>query len=549
MPAAAGQKQESINPVKRRTLAQRWADITLRSKITGVTVLILSFGLLVAGVGTMSLLKPTLYASHDQELRQYRSNPTAALQQGADMHNPTQGDVINARGPNYVALYDSEGQLLADNNYAEIPEEFADSVMPSIEAIDTDLIPQEIDDFDIIEFKAEDGTAWRAVLVPLFDQETGSTDRTLLVASSTRVIENVMAQYITIFSGFGLAVILLGAALTRILVTATFEPLSEVERTAREIARGDFSKRIHVASPNTEVGHVGTSLNIMLDKIDESFKERQKTIEQMRRFIGDAGHELRTPLVSVRGYAEMYRLGMLQEQEQVDQAMGRVEKEAIRMTSLVEDLLSLARLDSKRELNMVPLDLNSLARDAALDAVAQAPDREIVAIECEQTPMALGDEHKVRQLMTNLLGNAIRHTDADSPIEIAVIATPDAARFEIRDHGEGVPEPIRQKIFDRFWRADTSRNRETGGSGLGLAIVSSIVAAHGGSVSVHDTEGGGATFRVDLPHAVGEEPVERQDATTVFQQNAAAVAAGGRRSGSRTRGRGSRSRRKENGEG
>lgn len=176
------------------------------------------------------------------------------------------------------------------------------------------------------------------------------------------------------------------------------------------------------------------------------------------------------------------------------------------MTSLVEDLLSLARLDERRPLEMKPLDLNSFARDAAMDASVQAPDRLISAVESAETPMAYGDEHKIRQIMTNLIGNALRHTEDGTPIEVVVSAEPEFARFEIRDHGEGIPPQIREKIFDRFWRADNSRNRETGGSGLGLAIVASIIDAHNGEVSVADTDGGGATFRVDLPYADAIEP-------------------------------------------
>jgi two-component system OmpR family sensor kinase len=361
-----------------------------------------------------------------------------------------------------------------------------------------------------------DGVEWKAVVAPI--SIDGKPNATLLIAQSTANINRTMASYVVIFTGFGIAVILLGAALTRLLVTTTFLPLAEVEQTALEIARGDYSKRILVASPHTEVGHLGESLNIMLDRLDGSLEDRERTINQMRRFIGDASHELRTPLVSVRGYAELYRMGALQDEEHVGQAMERIEKEAIRMTALVEDLLALARLDERRPLELTSLSLNQLANDAALDAGAQAPDREVTVREDPANPTVVGDEHKVRQVMTNLLGNAMRHTPEGSPIEITVTAVdavatePAVSRFEIIDHGDGIPEQVRNKIFGRFWRADTSRNRETGGSGLGLAIVKSIVDAHAGSVSVHDTPGGGATFRVDLPAAAASDdtlPIQR----------------------------------------
>lgn len=511
----------------KRSLAQRWADVTLRNKITSVTVMILLFGLAVTGAGTISLLKPSLYNAQDAELQQILADPTPVLQPGATPGTINRADVENASGHYYVAMFNSAGEFLYDNSGTTTTR------TPEVHEIDVSRFQEPGGSRRVFEFIAADSTKWRAVLAPVYSvQNVLSTQISgyLLVATSTAIIDRVAAQYMTIFLGFGLAVVLLGAALTRILVTATFEPLSEVERTAREIARGDFSKRIHVASPNTEVGHVGTSLNVMLDRINNAFNDRANTIEKMRRFVGDAGHELRTPLASVRGYAELYRMGVFQTPEEVEQAMGRIEKEAIRMTSLVEDLLSLARLDASRKLDMMPLDLNALARDAALDALAQDPNRDITALPSPDTPMALGDEHKVRQIMTNLLANALRHTDASSTIEIAVISLPDCARFEVRDHGEGVPEQHREKIFDRFWRADTSRNRETGGSGLGLSIVSSIVEAHHGRVSCHETPGGGATFRVDLPLAQAEVESAPAGAAEVFSsQNTTADTKNGSR--------------------
>lgn len=477
-------------------LADRWANVSLRAKITGVTVFILTLGLVVAGVGTLSVLRPALSSNQASVLSQLRSDPRPALRFGASLNGLKQADVLEAGPQYYVAVLDRDGVLQYDN-----VQSGRDQSVPIVPRISVDSAMQKSDGF--WRLKSKDGTEWQAVVKPVFDGD--DAEGLLLIASSSAFINQAMAQYIVIFTGFGIAVILLGAALTRLLVTATFLPLAEVEKTALEISRGDYSKRIMVSSPNTEVGHLGESLNIMLDRLDGSLEEQQRTIQKMRRFIGDASHELRTPLVSVRGYAELYRMGALQDDEQVGQAMERIEKESIRMTSLVEDLLALARLDEGRALELTELSLNKLARDAALDGRAQQSDRAVTVIEDPSDPVVLGDEHKVRQLMTNLIGNAMRHTPDGSPIEVVVSSpepaqdSPRMSRFEIVDHGEGVPEQIREKIFGRFWRADTSRNRETGGSGLGLAIVKSIVDAHGGRVAVVDTPEGGATFRVDLP--------------------------------------------------
>lgn len=475
-------------------LADRWADISLRTKITGVTVFILSLGLIVAGVGTQSALRPQLIATQDSELLRVATNPKIALAMGADINNLRCEDIIDADPRNYVAVLDSEGNVRCDNlsQYSAVAVPVLDRLKPG---------SMQINPGSPFSLPGSDGVEWRAIAVPIMSNQGDGIAGTLLLSSSTAAANRTMAQFALVFSGFGLAVLLLGAALTRILVTNTFAPLAEVERTALEISRGDFSKRIMVASPHTEVGHLGESLNVMLDRIDASFDERVRTIEQMRRFISDAGHELRTPLVSVRGYAEMYRHGWLTETEQLDQAMERIEKEAIRMGLLVDDLLALARLDERRPLELTPLDLNKIAADTALDTRVQAPDREITVIEDASCPVVTGDEHKVQQVMTNLIGNALRYSPDGSPIEIRVSSdeAQHTAVFEVVDHGEGVPEQFREKIFDRFWRADTSRNRETGGSGLGLSIVQSIVDAHGGTVSVHETPGGGATFRVELP--------------------------------------------------
>lgn len=477
----------------RLTLAERFARVSLLSKITGVTVFILTLGLFVAGAGTLAFLKPQLTLTQEIELRQLLVDPTPALAVGADPTALTRNDVLSASDRYYIAVLDDSGTLLIDNF-----RHWSSRKSPVLPVITSEWVERQGD--QPFQVMSDDGAQWRAVAAPV----TGlGVEGTMVFATSTEFVNQIMAQYLTVFTGFGIAVILLGAALTRLLVIATFEPLHEVERTALEIAQGDFSKRINVQAPGTEVGHLGESLNVMLDEIDLSFKERARTIDQMRRFVGDAGHELRTPLASVRGYAELYRMGALDDPDDIKQAMGRIEGEAIRMGDLVEDLLALARLDERRPLELQPIDLVPLAHDAVLDAWAQAPDRDINVIIDDDPVVVLGDELRVRQMLTNLIANALRHTPDGSPIEVVVSHLPGTTmgQFEVVDHGEGIPAQLRDKIFDRFYRADNSRNRETGGSGLGLSIVKSIADAHGGIVSAHETDNGGATFRVELPLA------------------------------------------------
>ncbi|WP_411558054.1 ATP-binding protein [Plantibacter sp. MPB07] len=536
------------------SLSTWWSSVSLRTKITGVTVLVLAFGLLVAGMGTTPLLKEVLtQQANDSLVTAAKGKIVGEISEDGQLQ-------LDAPSTLFVAVYDTNGELRASSGWDEsiAPEHPAHLSANDVAASGTQIYTTT---------NASGTIVYHAVSVPvtLDGFRTGAA----WVAISMQGTDNTIATYLTIFFVLGVLIIVVGALLTRWLVTGTFEPLRQVERTAAAFADGDFSQRLAGSTPNTEVGRLSRSLNTMLARIDRAYSDRGKTIEQMRNFVGDASHELRTPLVSVRGYAELYRMGALQTPQDVAQAMERIEKEAIRMGALVEDLLQLARLDETRPLNVAPVDLLPIARDAALDTTAQAPGRTVQVVRDERMaravdddasettgesptatdtpaqtgstgpifgatfnrfrrrpkpsgdattpdtkpiaepltlavpPIVLGEENKIRQVVTNLIGNALRFTPADSPIELAVgtDARAGTASIAIVDHGEGIPPQIREKIFQRFWRADSSRTRETGGSGLGLAIVASIVAAHGGTVDVTETPGGGATFRVILPLA------------------------------------------------
>ncbi|WP_285115931.1 HAMP domain-containing sensor histidine kinase [Leifsonia sp. fls2-241-R2A-40a] len=552
-------------------LLDRWNAISLRTKITGVTVLMLTLGLLVTGIGTMAMLKPVLLDQLDAQLS--AASGASYLNTYLFKSTADEDQIATDASPSdyFAALYDSNGKLVK-TNWTNIPHAHRPDIPTSLTLSAAKGMPP-----GGFTLHSNDGrTTYRALATTQTFAGTGEL-ATAIVATTTSQIDTVLASFLAIFLGFGVIVIIVGAGLTRMLVTTTFAPLREVEQTAAAIADGDFSQRLGGATPNTEVGRLNRSLNTMLNRIDRAFSDRARTIDQMRRFVGDASHELRTPLVSLRGYAELYRMGALQTPEDVAQAMDRIEKEAIRMGILVEDLLELARLDETKPLDVRRVDLVKIAQDAAMDAMAGSPGRvvsvltpaavapdeddelepgvdtvpmtipesasrpsnatgpiafaggalarlrrgrgrrgateslpvttgeKIVLAHPEPTEPAivLAEENKLRQVVTNLVGNALRYTPEGSPIEIAVQVDhrTERAVLEVRDHGEGIPPQIREKIFQRFWRADTSRARETGGSGLGLAIVSSIVAAHNGTVDVVDTDGGGATFRVSLPLA------------------------------------------------
>jgi two-component system OmpR family sensor kinase len=267
--------------------------------------------------------------------------------------------------------------------------------------------------------------------------------------------------------------------------------------------------------PRTEVGRLTAVLNDMLDRIQASFdlqrqlqaaaedaeRQARASEDRMRRFVADASHELRTPLTSIRGFAELYRQGAVDGPAEVARVMGRVESEAARMGGLVDDLLLLARLDQERPLVLTPVDLLTVAADVVHDARAGAPEHPIELEVSVAPPVVLGDEPRLRQVLHNLVSNAYRHTPPGTPILVRLAVAGDDALVEVVDHGPGLPAAAREQIFERFYRTDTARDRDRGGAGLGLAIVAALVHAHSGTVDVLDTPGGGATFRVRIPHA------------------------------------------------
>jgi two-component system OmpR family sensor kinase len=352
-------------------------------------------------------------------------------------------------------------------------------------------------------------SAYRVLVFPVqFDDGTQG----LAAVAAPITDANRTVQRLTILElGIGAIVLLVFAGVGYGFVRSSLRPLVEVEETAEAIAAGDLSRRVKEGDPRTEVGRLSKSLNTMLVQIEESFHAQKvseasarQSEDRMRRFVADASHELRTPLTSIRGFAELYRQGAVSEGAELDRVMKRVEDEAARMGLLVEDLLLLARLDQQRPILHEPVDLLHLARDAAHDASAVAPDRKVdVEVTGDGPPVVMGDDARLRQVFGNLVTNALTHTPAGTPVTLRLGADDHSgmAALEVVDHGPGLSPEQSSKVFERFYRADASRTRAHGGSGLGLSIVAALVAAHGGRVEVDSRPGEGATFRVLLPLA------------------------------------------------
>jgi two-component system OmpR family sensor kinase len=336
--------------------------------------------------------------------------------------------------------------------------------------------------YRVLRKVSDTGSGTMTIAIPLTD-----------VAQTLSRLRNIEAIVIA-------AVLLALAAFAWLLIRLGLRPLDRMGETADAIAAGDLSRRVSPASERTEVGRLGLALNAMLGQIEHAFGERQASEDRLRRFLSDASHELRTPLTSIRGYAELFRMGATAGGEGTEKAMARIEEEATRMGILVEDLLALARLDEMPETRHEPVDLEVLARDAADDARAAARDRE-VTVTVEGPHVVSGDSSQLRQVLANLMRNALTHTPAGSPIELALAGANGSVRIEVRDHGPGLPAGAADSVFERFWRAETGRERGKAGAGLGLAIVAAIVAAHDGTASARNAPGGGAVFTIELPAA------------------------------------------------
>jgi len=356
------------------------------------------------------------------------------------------------------------------------------------------------------------GGQWRVVLAPLNDGSGG----TVAVATTLDDVGATIHRLVLIdlIASIGVLLILAGVGVG--IVAASLRPLAEIERTAGAIAAGDLTRRVPDRDQRTEVGRLGRALNSMLAQIESAFRSRaaseaaaRRSEERMRRFVADASHELRTPLTTIRGFAELYRQGGARDPEELDRLMRRIEDQAARMGLLVEDLLLLARLDQARPLERGPVDLLALAAEAVNDARAVAPDRRIELAAAAgrddgAPPIVLGDEPRLRQVVANLMSNALTHTPPGTPIEVRAgtreLHGGTWAVIEVTDHGSGLAPEQAERVFERFYRADPARSHD-GGSGLGLAIVAALAAVHGGSAEVDTKQGRGATFRVLLPLA------------------------------------------------
>jgi two-component system, OmpR family, sensor kinase len=459
----------------------RWS---LRVRLVAGTVALVAIGLLIANVAAVSLLRSYLLDRLDSQLLSFTPEDLNAT--------TTQAGPLPSRY--VVTLLDPGGRVL--RQFAT-----ADAVPPSVPALDLSQARDEEGEF--LTLDAREGPGRYRAVVDVLPDRSGS----IVVAVSMDDVDSTVRRLAVIVAIVSLVVLALTVGLGLLVVRLGLRPLEEIERTAGAIAAGDLSQRVRNEDERTEVGRLGRSLNAMLAQIEGAFAQRTASEERLRRFVADASHELRTPLTSIRGYAELYRQGAVTSAEDVPRLFGRIESEATRMSSMVDDLLVLARLDQQRPLEQHRVDVAALASDAVTDARAVQPERPLDFAASGRGPfVVLGDEARLRQVLGNLLSNALEHTPNSAPVHVSVArdGTGDVV-VEVADEGPGLEPKDAARVFERFFRADPSRSRAGGGTGLGLSIVAAIAAAHGGRAEVQTAPGRGARFRVLLPAASASE--------------------------------------------
>jgi len=468
--------------------------LPLRVGLVAATLALVACGLAVSGIAVTSILRHSLISRIDQTLLEASHSWALAPRRlpppydGADPERPPSKFYVRGiatDGTPFTAINDRNAvpALPPDNDVGPNP-----TTLPSVNGSDI---------------------LWRAVSVR---GQHGLTT----VAIDLSDVQHTVSSLVWLQIGIGVAVLVVVGIAGFAVVQRSLRPLTEVEKTAATIAAGQLDRRVPERDPRTEVGRLSLALNGMLAQIQEalasseSSAEKARTSEErMRRFITDASHELRTPLTTIRGFAELYRQGAARD---VSMLLSRIESEASRMGLLVDDLLLLARLDVHRPLEHDRVDLLALSSDAVHDAQAMDPSRTITleVFDGPGTPEVLGDEPRIRQVLSNLVANALQHTPDTADVTLRVGTVADNAVIEVVDKGPGMSAHDASRVFERFYRTDSSRARASGGTGLGLSIVDSLVRAHGGRVGVTTAPGEGCCFQVTLPRVSdvpAQEPV------------------------------------------
>jgi two-component system OmpR family sensor kinase len=475
------------------------ADVPLRVKLIAAMLALVTMALVVIGVASAVVMRNSLLNRIDDQLRNFAQAIDDTAQHNIRLLLPRYVNFVVSQSP------EPDSTTILDPPYSSQNKSVNElPTMPTSSQVAAQLGKP-------YNAKSRGTMArWRILVTQTSDGYYLVVGESLADVDST--VDDLVAAELVI--GAGVLIVLAGIGVA--IVQSSLQPLRDIERTAAAIAAGDLSRRVPESPPETEAGRLARALNAMLAQIEWAFRARAASEHRMRQFVADASHELRTPLTTIRGFAELYRQGAARDPEETAALLKRIEDEAARMGLLVEDLLLLARLDEERPLTLAPLDLRVIANDAVEAARAVAPDRPItLEMERDEPIVVDGDEPRLRQVVGNLVTNALTHTPAGTPVALRLRIDGGSALIEVADSGPGLSEEQAQRVFERFYRVDKARTRRAAGTtqavtphsgaGLGLAIVAGLVAIHRGTVSVFSTLGGGATFQVRLPLTAGSQ--------------------------------------------
>ncbi|MGD9935462.1 MAG: sensor histidine kinase [Dehalococcoidia bacterium] len=461
--------------------------ISIRTRLIAVTVVLAAAGLGAAAFVTYGLVESFLIGQMDTDLKDARVDvfrPTRRPPGDMDPRNQ-EPEFVGVGEGTIAQIRDADGALLTESKFNRYDD--ADLGLPDDLSVDYRKGEQ------WVTIAGHDGGPdYRAYVAPL-----QGTPQYVVVARPLTDVQDTLGRLVMIEAGVSGVVLILMAGMVFVAVRLGLKPLDRVVTTADAIAAGDLSLRVPESSPRTEVGRLGGAFNAMLGGIQDSFRKQEQSEQKLRRFVADASHELRTPLTSLKGYSEMLKRPDLRDEDRA-LAVRRMDEASTRMARLVDDMLSLARMDEAPELHLEAVDLVGLAREAAEDARAVEPERQIESEGAGQV-VVLGDRDLLAQAIANLLANVRQHTPPGARVVVRAGVDGAEAFVEVRDYGPGIPHDAQGQLFERFFRLDPSRARARGGAGLGLSIVAATAEAHGGSVSVASEPGNGATFVLRLP--------------------------------------------------
>jgi two-component system, OmpR family, sensor kinase len=467
--------------------------VTLRARLVAILAALVAIGLAISGVLTYGALKNFLLDRVDEQVR--AAEPIAVrVLVGSLTDEPELPGPPNLPIAAYAELRDSSGETIQRVAFGfQDPKPAYPPDLPERITVTSETGPFTVGSTQDPSYE------YRVIVSPT------TTGGTLVVAIPLVDVRETLHRLIVIELVVAVALLAAIGAVAWVLIRRELRPLDRMAEAASVIASGDLTRRVEEGDDRTEVGRLGRAFNVMLERIETAFAARRESEDRMRTFLADASHELRTPLTSIRGYAELFRRGADRRPEDIEVSMRRIEDEAARMGILVEDLLLLANADRTRPLDMTEVDVSPLLSDVAEDARARDPDR-AVTVRAPDSFIVAGDVDRLRQAITNLVANALVHTPPGTPIEISLAADDRWTKIAVTDSGPGLSPDALEHAFDRFWREDPSRSRNSGGGGLGLAIVDAIARGHGGKATAEDLDGRGARFTLWLPLSPSEEP-------------------------------------------